>query len=200
MADTDSPKSEVAKQFVGLPMEDLIAGPLTAVCNSQLKLAAASYEYINKIGFDTDDSGKPNGKTRLIEFDLDRPSETPSGYTSVKTHVQAPLLGLVPIPALLVEDVNIEFQMEVSSASTDTSKSSKEASVEAEAKFKLGFLGSGSVKVQGKLSSSRENTRTTNQTAKYQVRVYARQQPYTEGMSRLMDIMAECTAALPATE
>ena len=33
---------------------------------------------------------------------------------------------------------------------------------------------------------------------KYQVRVYARQQPPTEGMARLMDILASCIQALPA--
>ncbi len=46
--------------------------------------------------------------------------------------------------------------------------------------------------VEGKVSSSRENTRSTNQTAKYQVHVSARQQQPTEGLSRLMDIMASC--------
>ena len=46
--------------------------------------------------------------------------------------------------------------------------------------------------VNGKVSSSRENTRSTNQTAKYQVHVSARQQQPTEGLSKLMDIMASC--------
>ena len=46
--------------------------------------------------------------------------------------------------------------------------------------------------VTGKVTSSRENTRSTNQTAKYQVHVSARQQDPTEGLSKLMDIMASC--------
>ena len=46
--------------------------------------------------------------------------------------------------------------------------------------------------MRGKVSSSRENTRSTNQTAKYQVHVSARQQQPTEGLSKLMDIMASC--------
>ncbi len=185
--------NETSEHFKGLPMADLIAGPLTAVCESQLKLAAASYEYINKIGFDEDKK-----TTRRVEFDLNRPAETDMGYTTVSTHVQAPLLGLVPVPSLLVEEVNIEFQMEVSATTTEKTQSAAEASTQAEAKFRLGWFGSGSVNIQGKLSSSRENTRSTNQSAKYQVRVYARQQQPTEGLSRLMDILAECTAALPA--
>ena len=70
-------------------------------------------------------------------------------------------------------------------------------SMDANAKFKFGCFGSGSVNVSGKVSSSRENTRSTNQTAKYQVHVSARQQRQTEGLSKLMDIMASCVEPLP---
>ncbi|MGH0053647.1 MAG: DUF2589 domain-containing protein [Sphaerochaetaceae bacterium] len=191
---TVEPTSEVAKQFQGLPMASLIGGPLTAVCDAQLALAEASYQYINKIGFG--DDGKT---TRLVEFDLNRPAETPQGYTSVQTHVQAPLLGLVPIPSLLVEDVTVEFQMEVNATTSEKSQVGSEVSSSTSANVKFGWFGSGSVSVEGKVSSSRENTRSTNQSAKYQVRVFAHQQAPTEGLSRLMDIMASCTAALPST-
>ena len=193
----DTPNSDVAQKFVGLPMSDLIAGPLTAVCESQMKLAQASYEYMMKIGFE-DSDGTAAGKTRLIEFDLERPAETAGGYQTVKTHVQAPFLGLVPIPSLLVEDTTIEFQMEVSSTETQKSNTTTEGKTEATAKY--GFFGlGGNVTVSGSVTSARENTRSTNQSAKYQVRVYAHQQQPTEGMARLMDILASCTAALPAS-
>lgn len=60
------------------------------------------------------------------------------------------------------------------------STSGTEASTEANAKY--GFLGlGGNVTVSGKVTSARENTRSTNQSAKYQVKVYARQQEPTEG-------------------
>ncbi len=185
----------IAEQFKGLPMSDLIGAPLTAVCDSQIKLAQATLQFIRQIAF-TDAEGT---KTRLIEFDLERPAETPDGYKTIPTHVQAPFLGLVPTPALLVEDVNIEFQMEV--AATEQSKSNTSAEVSSKASASWGFWGvKASVEVQGKVTSSRENTRSTNQTAKYQVRVNARQQQPTEGLARLMDVMAQCTAPLPATK
>lgn len=96
-------ENSVAAKFEGLPMSDLIAGPFFGVCDSQLNLAQASYEYMMKIGF------KEDGTTRLIEFDLNRPAETPGGYDNVQTHVQAPFLGLVSIPSLLVEETTVEF-------------------------------------------------------------------------------------------
>ena len=139
-----------------------------------------------------------SGNTRFIEFDLDRPAETIGGYQSVKTHVQAPFLGLVPIPSLLVDTVNIEFQMEVSATETAKTTTNNEVSTNTQAKY--GFLGlGGSTTVSGKVTSARENTRSTNQSAKYQVRVNARQMAPSEGLARLMDILASCTQALPST-
>ena len=40
----------MADQFKGLPMEDLIGGPLIAVCEAQTKLAKSTAQYIREIG------------------------------------------------------------------------------------------------------------------------------------------------------
>lgn len=185
-------EDDVKGALQGLPMSDLIGAPLTAVCDAQMKLAYSQYTFIKRMGFNED-----NGETRLIEFNLQRPVELPDGKVDmVDTQVQAPFLGLIPIPSLLIEDVNIEFQMEVSATASTREKLDAETSVKASASGGFAFV-KASVEVQGKVSSSRENTRNTNQTAKYQVRVAARQQQQTEGLSRLMDVMAQCTAPFP---
>ena len=177
----------VAKNFQGLPIEHLIGAPLRAACDSQRQLAASAYEFMTQIGFDGD-------KPRLISFDLERPIQDSSETSKVK--VNAPFIGLVPIPALLIEDVQIEFQMEVSDSATEKSNTSAEASMSAEASYN-GMLVKAKVNVAGKVSSSRENTRTTNQTAKYQIKVQARQQPPTESLSKLMDLLATSVEPLP---
>ncbi|MGZ2369155.1 DUF2589 domain-containing protein [Ancylomarina sp. YFZ004] len=182
----------LATEMQGLPMSDLIGAPLKAACDSQFQLAQSAYTFITQLGFQEGDLDKPN----LLKFNLQRPVETPEGIQTSDIEVQAPFLGLVPIPSLLIDDVHIDFQMEVNAATSNKSTKEKEADIKAHADFKLGFLGKGNVDVHGKVSSSRENTRSTNQTAKYQVSVSARQQPPTEGLSKLMDIMASCTAPL----
>jgi hypothetical protein len=151
---------------------------------------------MTQIGFQNGDLTKPN----LLKFNLQRPVETSGGITTSNIEVQAPFLGLVPIPSLLIDDVHIDFQMEVNAATSNKETQDQEAQLNANADFKLGLFGKGHVDIHGKVSSSRENTRTTNQTAKYQVSVSARQQPPTEGLSRLMDIMASCTAPLKVSE
>ena len=101
--------------------------------------------------------------------------------------VKAPFIGLVPIPSLLIDRVDVDFQMEV----TDTSnvKSTTNTEVEAKASAKHWFI---NAEISGKVTTARENTRMTNHTAKYQIHVSASQQPQTEGLSKLMDIMASC--------
>lgn len=78
----------------------------------------------------------------------------------------------------------------------DSSKEDTQAEVSTDISYKSWF--GLKVDVQGKVSTSRENTRSTNQTAKYQVSVNARQQPPTEGMSKLMDILASCVEPIDA--
>ncbi|MFV0420047.1 MAG: DUF2589 domain-containing protein [Dysgonomonas sp.] len=186
-----------ADAFKGLPISELIAAPFTAACDAQLMLAQAAYKYMTKIGFQTDDKGNTDlTKPNLLKFNLERPVETPNGIETSTIEVQAPFLGLVPIPSLLIDNINVNFQMEVTTSTSDTEKKAAEASLEANAEFKLGLFGKGHVEMKGKVSSSRETTRNTNQTAKYQINVSASQQPQTEGLSKLMDILASCTAPL----
>ena len=153
------------------------------------KLAQSAFELMQEIDFNED------GKTRMVEFSFQRPiqgSPTPQDVT-----VQAPFIGLVPLPNLLIDDVQVDFQMEVTATETSTEKSSTEGSSSANANFKFGCFGGGSVNVSGKVSSSRENTRSTNQTARYQVDESNRQQRQTEGLSKLKDILASCVEPLP---
>lgn len=178
--------------FKGIPMRDLIGAPLQAACESQQELAETALDFMLRIGFEADDLEK----ARVIKFNLERPVETPEGITTNTIEVQAPFLGLVPIPTLLIESVDVDFQMEVTS--TTTSKDTLSSEVLTKAGYK-GLFSRVSVDIQGKVSTTRENTRSTNQTAKYQVHVSARQQRPTEGMSKLMDILASCTAPLKVT-
>lgn len=189
----------MAGYYNDLPMSQLIGAPLKAASDSQIVLASAALDFMLKIGYEYDKDGKVskdqdgNNLPRLIKFNLERPVETPDSIQVNTIKVQAPFLGLVPIPALLIEDVAIDFQMEVTATNQTSEKTAAEVSVSA---GYSSIFSPVKVDVTGKVSTTRENTRSTNQTAKYQVHVNARQQPPTEGLARLMDILATCTAPL----
>ena len=174
--------SNVTDKFKGLPMRELIAAPLIAAAEAQQELAATAWNFYKQIAFDDD------GKTaRVLEFDIKRPIQQDGVMTTMPQSVKAPFIGLVPIPSLLIDRVDVDFQMEV----TDTSnvKSTINAKVETKVSGKSWFI---NAEISGKVTTARENTRMTNQTAKYQIHVSASQQPQTEGLSKLMDIMASC--------
>ena len=173
----------VTDNFKGLPMRELIAAPLIAAAEAQQELAATAWNFYQQIAFD----GKSGNKARILEFDVERPIQQDGKMTTMSQSVKAPFIGLVPIPSLLIDRVDVDFQMEV----TDTSnvKSTTNAEVETKASAKHWFI---NAEISGKVTTARENTRMTNQTAKYQIHMTASQQPQTEGLSKLMDIMASC--------
>jgi hypothetical protein len=175
--------NDVVDQFKGLPLRELIAAPLIAACESQQQLAATALNFYKKIAYEDENSGK----ARTLDFELERPVQTPGGVGTSKIQVKAPFIGLVPVPSLLIDNIDIDFQMEITDSSTSKSSESAEFSSTVSAKW---FTAS--VDIQGKVTSSRDNTRSTNQTAKYQIHVSASQQKQTEGLSKLMDIMASC--------
>lgn len=126
-----------------------------------------------------------------MEFKVNRPIQQNGKIIMEEQTVQAPFIGLVPIPALLVDRVDVDFQMEVTSTETEKSNMSSEVTTSISSGW---FV---KAEISGKVSTSRENTRSTNQTAKYQVHVSASQQPPTEGLSKLMDIMASRIESIP---
>ena len=176
-------KDNDGNKFVGIPIEELVAAPLVAVSDSQKRLAQSAFEFMQEIGFNEE------GKTRMVEFNLQKPID--GSATPMDIIVQAPFIGLVPLPNLLIDDVQVDFQMEVTATETSTEMSSTEGSSSANC------FGGRSVNVSGKVSSSRENTRSANQTARYQVDESNRQQRQTESLSTLKDIMASCVEPLP---
>ena len=115
---TNPDPNSVSNKFGGIPIAELVAAPLIEVCDSQKKLAQSAYKFITEIGFNDE------GKTRMIEYNLQRPMEGSPNSQDIK--VQAPFLGLVPLPNHLIDDVQVDFQMEVTATETSTEKDEKE--------------------------------------------------------------------------
>ena len=57
---------KMSDQFGGLPMDQLIGGPLKAACDSQVQLAKATADFIQNVGLETDSNGVM--KARTVDF------------------------------------------------------------------------------------------------------------------------------------
>jgi hypothetical protein len=195
---------DMSSQFKGLPMTDLIGSPLDAACKSQIKLANATADFIKVVGFmpNPDDPSKL-GDTRTASFKFQRPvqSGTEAGADGElgkieheEVEIEVPLLSIVNVPNLSIQSVDITFDMEVKSSTSSKESVDKEFGFEAEASIGWGWF-SASMSAHGSVASHKENTRSSDNSAKYHVEVHAADRGMPEGLSRVMDILQ--TAAAP---
>lgn len=196
----------LSDQFKGLPMDSLIGGPLTAACDAQIKLANATANFIKIVGFEAPDPSKPNelGPTRTANFKFKRPVELPQDKIPLlpgtapnigeeEVELEVPLLAIVNVPSLAITTVDVTFDMEVKSSFSSTSKTDAEASLSADVKVGWGIF-SAKVHIQGKVSSHKENTRSSDNSAKYHVAVHAEDRGMPEGLARVLDILQTSVA------
>lgn len=179
----------IADQFKGLPIEDLIVQPLVGMAKGQAQLNDVTWRYISEVAFETDATTKKS-KTRFLDVQLNRYVTNPDTGVQELQQINSmvPMLPLVPLPSLAITSADVEFTMEVQQSETSKDTSSSEASLDVEASG--GFWGMKySVKMSGKVATSKENTRSTDNSAKYNVKVHAEQLPATEGMLKLSDML-----------
>lgn len=193
--------SEIASQFSGLPIEDLIVSPLIGMAKGQAKLNDVTWKYITEVAFETDKDGK--SKTRFLDVQLNRYVINPDNGKQELQQINSmvPMLPLVPLPSLAITSADIEFTMEVKQSTM--SKSSTDTKVEASASVSGGFWGvKYSASISGSVATHKENTRSTDNSAKYNVKVHAEQLPATEGMLKLSDMlnMMMEPAVIPVSE
>ncbi|ANC03684.1 MULTISPECIES: DUF2589 domain-containing protein [Pseudomonas] len=186
----------MGNQFRGLPMADLIGAPLSAACDAQVRLANATANFIKVIGFlppaDPANAG-PNdvGDIRNVSFRYDRSAPTEDDPAAIeKVELQLPLLAVVKVPNLAINKVDISFDMEVRNSEQSRDTEDRSGSFSAEAKLGWGPF-SAKVNVSGSVASHKENTRSTDQSAKYHVEVHAVDDGMPEGLARVMDIIAQ---------
>jgi len=192
----------IADQFAGLPIEDLIVAPLTGMAKGQAKLNDVTWKYISEVAFVKNEKTKKI-EARKLDVEMQRVmTDQATGEQSVqKLKSSVPMLPLVPLPSLAITKADINFTMEVKQSTSETASTDTEASVEASATG--GFWGMKySVKVAGKVATHKENTRSTDNSAKYEVAVHAEQLPPTEGMLKLSDYLTEMLEpiAIPLSE
>lgn len=181
---------DVTQSFAGLPMGQLICGPMIEAAKGQSELCRVYLELVSKLAWQ---EGKEGGQTNLVKFNLTRPVTDSAGNISTQNiEVQAPLISLVPVPALTINEVTVQFTMEVKDQTVD--KKSREET----GSFSAGFRYWGwSASLSGSVTNKSENTRSTDHSAKYDVFAKAIQQPPAEGMAKLSTVFAACIEPIP---
>lgn len=180
---------EIANQFAGLPLGLLICQPILEAAKAQLALCQIYINTLFEMAFDNPDEQDPDKRTtRTIKFSFDRlilDKETGAQSTKTMT-LNVPLIALVPLPAFTMDEVTVDFDMEVKESNVDTDQSHSEVSTT----DSFSFWGC-EASITGNVSSDTMHTRQTDNSAKYSIHAHAVQQPPSEGMAKLTALFAQ---------
>ena len=178
--------------LAALPIDHLICSPIIAVANGQAELCRVYLDNLFSMAFKKEKDGT---KINSISFTIPRTIVSPEGdVQKVDMKVEAPLLSLVPVPAFTMDEATVRFSMEIKDVIS--SKDTKTTELTNNTGFsKWGFH----TNITGKVSSTRENTRTSDQTAKYEIYARAVQHEPAEGMAKLTSLFASIIEPIQTT-
>lgn len=203
--------SAIGNEFSGLPMGDLIGAPLSAACDAQIRLAKATADFINTVGFnpepDPGDATKSKLVPRQVDFAFWRPAAgglqtADTGDQSAKVErvaISVPILAIVNVPALAIKSVDIIFDMEVKTAESSREADDKKMDLDASMKVGWGPI-SADVNVKASVATHKESTRSTDKSAKYHVEVHARDDGMPEGLARVLDMLHSAIAPVSVSK
>lgn len=206
------------KELSSIDFESMMGGPLTAVVNAQAQAAMSSVMFIREVGFEPDSTNPVYVEFKYpkeispyqpaVEEERDEegnvvtPAREAEAAVWEEMTLQVPILTMLPIPFIRVEETTIDFNAKINSI--ETREKSKDLSVDAEVKAGWkGFGASVGLKVSTSYQSKSRSGSETKRTYSMAVHIRAVQDEMPAGMERLLGILedaikSEPTAALEA--
>lgn len=201
MPDQNRGLVSMAQQFSGLPIKSLISAPLLAGAEANSKMAITQTQFLLSTCFNTIKSGESEEyKPIMINMTLTRSVIKADGSagTPVNTQFNLPLLTIMPLNSLAVDDITVKFEMEVKSSFSNDKETSAESESAAEGSFsaKVGYACfsaevSGSVSSSNKSSSSEKSHYEKSNSAKYEINAHAGQLPLPEGVTTIIQAFSQ---------
>jgi hypothetical protein len=179
-----------AVEFQSLPLEMLIAAPLTAAVKAQRAAAEATLDYIR--GQLQGPEGQPK-TPMMIELAAEVQPTLPANAgpdapmpPARAVRIRAPLLAMLPVPALQVDLVSVNFKYEVGQVVSD--KKATSGSLALDASAKIGPWVQATLK--GSLSSNASAENTVHRGGTLDITVRASQAPVPAGLSNFLAILS----------
>lgn len=144
----------MGSQILNLDFRSLIGGPLTASIEAQSDAALATVDFITSVGKDVD------GKPTTITFDYGEGSESKI--------FKVPLLTIVPIPNITIQDITIDFNAKISSVEKQESSLNTKLGLGLEIGAKYGGF---SAKLNASYSKQRKSSRTGESKKEYNMHI-----------------------------
>ena len=216
--------ADLARELSSINFEAMLGGPLTAVVNAQAQAAMTTVDFIKQVGFhpDEDDALDAPKTARPIYVTFKYPKEV-SPYQpavaeesddqgNVVTAAQAekaavfqemeltvPILTMLPIPFLRVEETTIDFNAKINSVETHRNETDYERKTDWQGR--IGFwIASSSLKVSTAYQSRTRSGIETKRTYSMVVHIRAVQDEMPAGTERLLGILENAISSKPIGE
>ena len=186
----------MAADAIDLDLQDVVAAPLQAVAEAQMRTALALVELVRDLALEEAAEGRPN-RLRSIDFTFEREVVDARGRSRrVRRTVQVPLLAMVTLPSLEVERVEYRCRVRVNRTEVQPPAAPRRLSPELAERFPA--LAS---RLRLRVAPAmRRSTRRGEEVAApwdLEIAVVARGEEPAEGTERLLALI---TAALRETE
>lgn len=196
----------MAKQFSGLPIKELIGAPLVAAAQANNMMALTQTKFMLETCFFLKKQGeKEIYKPIMINMTLTRPVVNADGSEaeSIETDFNLPLLTIIPLNSLAVDEVKVNFDMEVKSSFTNekSAGSTKDNKDEHSISQKLSDNSvsaelTGSVAASEKSSSEDSSSFKKSNSAKYEIYAHASQISLPVGVITIIDAFSKSIAPI----
>jgi len=181
----------------------MIGGPLNAVIKAQAQSAQTSVDFIKSVGFNAPDAKTDAGKPTMVTFAYDKLVEVRGEDGTITQQVtpmslSVPILTMLPIPFIRVDEVTIDFNAKIQSVEESTTASSSELSATLGVKAGWG-------PVSAELKCSYSNKKSTSATSKTErtysliIHVRAVQDELPAGLDRLLGILENNIQETPSS-
>ncbi|HIE11815.1 MAG TPA: DUF2589 domain-containing protein [Desulfotomaculum sp.] len=215
--------ANIPAELRALPLEHIIGSPLVAAIKAQALAANTTVDFIKEVGLKpralesesgesedeldevTGESGQPGFEARYVDFKFDRvieeevvtPGDPPTKttkYSVVPSKLTVPLLAIVPIPYIRINDMTIDFEFQIKDVETRESTTEKKVSMKAKAG---GWFYK--VSIKGSYSNRTVNKRETDRRTTLKITVNAVQDQMPEGLGRILDTLNEAMKVVPVS-
>lgn len=183
----------IGQELSSINFQSMIGGPLTAVIKAQAQSAQTSVDFIKSVGFNAPDAQVDPGKPTMVTFTYDKPIESTDGngvitVTPTPFNLTVPILTMLPIPFIRVEETTINFNAKINSVTESTTASSSELSASLAVK---GGWGPVSAELKASYSSKKSTSSTAKTERTYSLAIYVRavQDELPAGTERLLGIL-----------
>jgi hypothetical protein len=183
------------QELSSLDFQAMIGGPLCAVVEAQAQAAISTINFIKTVGFkpaaaDQNPLGdQSTGEPINVSFSYKKSVPKADGTTELKdASLTVPILTIVPVPYIRVEDTEIEFLAKINA--TEYRQVDTSLKVDASLEAKAGWLW-GSAKLKTSFAYQRNTKEGGSVTRDYslKVKVKAVQEEMPGGLSKVLSIL-----------